>query len=116
MGLFDALSTLGDILGDDEEFNPDFRVRNRTGYDIHELYVSESNSDDWEEDVLGDEILEDGDSTEVEFDTNSRHRYWDIRIVDEEDDEAVFEHIDLSRTSRVTLYYDDDGDPCADCD
>lgn len=113
MGFLDALNNM---LSDDKEFIPKLRVRNRTGYDIHELYMSESTSDDWEEDILGDDILEDGDMTNINFESVSSQRYWDIKTVDEDDDEAVFEDIDLSKTTRVTLYYDDDGNACVDCD
>lgn len=112
MGLLDALD---ELLSDDEEFDPDFRIVNDTGYEIYELYVSESVSDTWDEDVLDDDTLDDGESMMVRFSTTSRHRWWDIKIVDEEGDEAVFDHIDLSRVSRVELYYDDEGDPCVRC-
>ena len=34
-----------------------FTLVNQTGYDISEVYVSPANSSDWEEDVLGEDIL-----------------------------------------------------------
>lgn len=104
-----------DILLDDEEFNPDFTIRNKMGYDIHEVYVSESDDDDWGDDCLDeDTIIEDGERCEISFETNSRHRWWDLRIVDEEGDEVIFEHFDLSQVRVITLYYDDDGEAVAD--
>jgi hypothetical protein len=52
-------------------------------WDIHYVYISPENSDEWGEDLLGeDEILEDGEelTTEVEVGT------YDIRLVDEDQD------------------------------
>jgi phosphoribosyl-AMP cyclohydrolase len=38
----------------------DFTLHNKTGYTISEVYVSAANTDDWEEDVLGDDVLNSG--------------------------------------------------------
>ena len=110
MGLLDALETLGELLEDDEEFDPTFVLVNETGLEIHEIYVSESDNDEWEEDILGDDILEDGQELNVNFSTESRKRYWDIKTVDEDGDEEVYEHFDLSRVTKVTVFYNEDGD------
>ena len=54
MGLLDALEALGELLDDDEEFDPSFVFVNETGLEIHEIYVSESDNYEWEEDILGE--------------------------------------------------------------
>ena len=108
--LNDALDEMDEILGDDEEFDPDFTLVNRSGYEIHEVYVSESDNDDWEEDILGEDILEDGERMNINFSTTSRKRYWDLKTVDEEGDEEVYERFDLSRIRKITVYYNEDGE------
>ena len=107
MGIFESLEALSELLEDDEEFSPDFELVNNTDYAFHEIYVSESDSEDWEEDILDEDVLESGQTLNISFDTDSRQRYWDLRIVDEEDDETIFEHFDLSRIRKITVFYED---------
>jgi len=40
-------------------------ITNRTGDDIYYLYMSDSGTGEWEEDVLGDNTLEDGESLRI---------------------------------------------------
>src|SRR3546814_5026118 len=40
----------------------DFTLINKTGYALSELYVSPNDEEDWQEDVLGKDILDDGHS------------------------------------------------------
>ncbi|MEI9927258.1 MAG: hypothetical protein WDN44_05510 [Sphingomonas sp.] len=44
-----------------------FTLVNNTGYTINEVYVSATSTNDWEEDVLGEDTLEDNTSTEIQF-------------------------------------------------
>ena len=114
MGFLDDLADLAELLAEDEEFSPDFVLVNQTGYEIHEVYISESDNDEWEEDILGDDILGTDESMNVNFETDSRKRYWDIKTVDEEGDEEIFEQFDLSRVTKIILYYDEDGNAQAE--
>ena len=45
----------------------DFTLVNRTGVEIHKVYASPHSSDDWEEDILGDDTLSDGESVNITF-------------------------------------------------
>jgi hypothetical protein len=45
----------------------DFTVTNKTGVALMALYVSETDNNDWEEVVLGEDVLADGDSTDISF-------------------------------------------------
>jgi hypothetical protein len=55
-------------------------VKNLTGYDIYELYISSEFTDDWEEDVLGDNILEDRQSWDIILPFAG---VWDIKWLNE---------------------------------
>lgn len=46
----------------------DFTVENNTGYDISHVYVSPTNSEDWGEDILGQDILENNAAVDIQFD------------------------------------------------
>ena len=49
---------------------PQVTVVNNTGYTFYELYVSPSISDDWGDDILGNQILKDGAQIDVPFGTS----------------------------------------------
>ena len=89
-----------------QEARQDFILVNRTGYDISEVYVSPSKTNDWEEDVLGDDELEDGDETPITFKRSTKTCLWDMKVVYSDDDSKVVWHgIDLCKIAKVTIRY-----------
>ncbi len=92
----------------------DFTLVNRTGLTIVSVYVSPSNVADWGEDVLDVDILRDGESVFIEFSPKEKAKKWDLKIVDEDGDEAIWTSLRLDQITRVTLRYDKYGDPVAD--
>jgi hypothetical protein len=52
----------------------DFKVVNKTGIEIHKLFVSPHSSDEWGEDILGRDTLDDGESVNVKFATAPKPR------------------------------------------
>jgi hypothetical protein len=92
----------------------DFTLVNQTGLRIVELYVSASSTDNWEEDVLGVDVLEDGESVDIEFSPKEKAKTWDLKIVDSDGDEVVWQGLRLNDISQVTLHYDKQGKPIAD--
>lgn len=83
----------------------DFTLINKTGLTISELYVGPSSSDDWGEDILGQDTLDDGASTEIVFNPRTRSAKWDLRIVDENGKAYSWYNINLLEISEITLYY-----------
>ncbi len=78
-------------------------ITNRTGYTIMYVYVSPTKSDSWEEDVLGKEVLSDGQTRRVTL-TGFRSPVFDIRLVDSDGDKYTFWNVDVSeRDIVVTL-------------
>ncbi len=59
----------------------DFVVRNQTGTGIVRLYVSESNTNDWEEDVLGRGTIEAGNSARINFNSGTQGCLHDLKAV-----------------------------------
>jgi hypothetical protein len=89
-----------------QEARQDFVLVNRTGYDISEVYVSPGKADDWEEDVLGDDELEDGDQTTIRFKRAVKTCLWDLKVVYSDDDSSVVWHdIDLCKISKIAISY-----------
>lgn len=91
----------------------DFTLLNRTGLTINELYVSPSKSDDWEEDVLGRDVLKQGESVEITFPRRAASScLWDLKIVDSDGDSVEWENFDLCTAVHFTLQYES-GKPTA---
>lgn len=60
----------------------DFQVYNDSNSTITELYVSESNRDSWDNDVLGADVLAIGSSTNIVFsDTSANVCIYDILAI-----------------------------------
>jgi hypothetical protein len=85
----------------------DFMLHNATGVEIHELYVSPVSSDEWEEDVLGQDTLPNGDSVKITFDDRDKHVHWDLKIVDGKGNSIEWNDLNLMEISDVTLHYKD---------
>ena len=84
----------------------DFVLRNETGVEIHELYVSPHDSDDWQSDVLGRSTLPNGESVKITFDDREKHVHWDVKVVDSHGNSLEWEDLNLVEISQVTLHWD----------
>ncbi len=85
----------------------DFTLVNATGVEIHALYISPHETDDWEEDVLGRDTLPSGESVEIKFSREEKAAMWDLRVEDKDGNAIVWENLNLLEISKVTLYYKD---------
>jgi hypothetical protein len=83
----------------------DFTLVNGTGYRIDEVYVAPTKSDDWEEDVLGLDVLGDGEEVAITFSPKESVCHYDIRIVWDDKSEADWRDFNLCEVSRITLHY-----------
>ena len=90
----------------------DFTLYNKSGYVIVELYVTPSAEEEWGEDILGRDVLGDDESADITFTRGEASCSWDIKIVDEDEDEVTWTEINLCKASEVTLRYQN-GKPVA---
>ena len=89
------------------ESRQDFDLINKTGYEIREVYVSPSRSDDWEEDVLGTGTLPDGNRVHIKFHRSTTTCEWDLKVVYTVDESsAEWEKINLCEVEKITIHYD----------
>lgn len=83
--------------------NYTLNIHNRTGYVIYFIYVSPEDADSWEEDVLGDDILEDEGSVRVTL-RGYDSPMFDVKLVDEDGDAYTFWGVNVARQDlTVTL-------------
>jgi hypothetical protein len=89
-----------------DDAKQDFRLVNKTGYELKALYVAPSKSDDWEDDVLGQDTLADGQAVNVHFSPKTKTCKFDLKVVYSDDDSsAVWEKIDLCTVEKITIKY-----------
>jgi|SRR5579872_2011408 len=99
-----VVATVSPVLADDAK--QDFTLVNATGYELKALYVSPSKSDDWEEDILGQDTLDDGQAVHVHFSPKAHTCKWDMKVVYSDDDSsAVWNSIDLCTVEKITIHY-----------
>lgn len=91
----------------------DFKLVNKTGSDIQALFISPADVNDWEEDVLGQDVLEDGATVEISFHPKATATKWDLKVEDEEETGLIWENLDLSKINTLTLKIVD-GKPIAE--
>ena len=82
-----------------------FTLENRTGYKISEVYVSPGKASTWEEDVLTDDELPDGNSVAIGFSRSEKSCNWDLKVVYDDGDTAEWEDFDLCKISNIRLFY-----------
>lgn len=65
------------------------RIVNKSSDFIYQVFGSNRDRSDWEEDVLGDDVLAPGDSIIVNFNDRSGYCIFDLKAVTREGAEAV---------------------------
>jgi hypothetical protein len=86
--------------------NLDFVLVNQTGLAIIELYVSPTSEDEWGDDILGRDVLETGEKANITFRSSLTECNWDLKIVDEDDDEIEWVKLNLCTANEITLKYE----------
>ena len=87
------------------EGKQDFDLVNKTGYTIDKVFVSPSNSDDWEDDVLGRDVLDDGEKVHIAFHRATKACKWDLKVIYSDGDKAEWDEFDLCEVSKITIRY-----------
>ena len=93
----------------------DFTLVNKTGVEIHRVYISEHSSDEWGEDILGKDVMALDEEWDIKFDPKENVCNWDLRIEDQEGNAIEWQEIDLCKYGKITLKYDGQN-ATADCE
>ena len=83
------------------EANSTISVTNRTGVEIYYMYVSSSGTSDWEEDVLGDDTLPNGQTLRIRV--TGRYNQFDLRVEDSDGDSLEFYEFP-GNTTQITIF------------
>ncbi len=91
-----------------------FTLANQTGVTIHRLQMSPSTTANWEEDMLGSEVMADGTERAITFSGyRSDVTLWDLRVTDGEGTSIEWRGLDLTAITKLTLRIVD-GTPVAE--
>ncbi len=83
----------------------DFSLENSTGYTIAQVFVSAATTNDWEEDVLGEDVLPTGESVDITFSASENACRFDLKVIYDDEEEAVWEGLNLCSISTVEIRY-----------
>lgn len=81
----------------------DFTIVNNTGHVVVTLNVSPSRETRWGPDILGREVLANGEQAQVTFDRDESICLWDIRVTYDDGDTGDWRQVNLCETSEITL-------------
>ena len=84
----------------------DFTIVNKTGVEINAVFVSPTAAEDWQEDVLGDDTLSDGEKVEITFSSDEDVALWDLKVEDDKGNAIYWNGLNLLEISILTLKYD----------
>lgn len=92
----------------------DFKLVNNTGKDFYAVYLTDTGTQDWGEDILPQDIVRDEAIVDITFEyvDDETLCIWDLRLTHDasEEDYIYINEIDLCEVSVLTLYIDEDGD------
>lgn len=80
-----------------------FTVVNNTGHTVMTLNVSASNDDNWGPDILGADVITNGNTAEVSFERGEAQCLWDIRATYDDGDTSDLRGVNLCEVGTVTL-------------
>jgi hypothetical protein len=83
----------------------DFTVINKTGVEIHALYMTPRSGKEWGENILGVDTLAQNDSVAIVFTRKEKSKLWDLRVEDAAGSFIEWTDLNLLEISSVTLYY-----------
>ncbi|MGZ8362340.1 MAG: hypothetical protein ACXW3D_00640 [Caulobacteraceae bacterium] len=82
--------------------NRHVEIDNQTGHTIVEFYASNVDENDWEEDILGRDTLDSGESVDVNIDDGTGHCMYDFKAVFSDGDTLIKRNINVCTVETYT--------------
>lgn len=77
-------------------------IENQTGESLTHFYASVTSTDEWEEDILGADTIEDGETFNIDIDDGSGSCRYDFKAVFDDGTELVKNDINVCKISTYT--------------
>ncbi len=95
---------LGLVIPARAESDLDFTLVNKTGYDIKEVYIGPTTSEEWGDNVLT-AVLKDGQALELKFHPKATAPKWDIKVVYTDGETAWWKGYKLAEIMKINLFW-----------
>ena len=99
LALVASLGMAGHALAMDKKIN----IFNGAQYDIYTLYLSPTNANDWEENLLKQETLPNGDKVDVEVSRTEKAEAWDVKVTNKAGETMTWIGVPLNKAGQITL-------------
>ena len=86
-----------------DQTNQNFTLNNNTGHVVVTLNVSPNNEDEWGPDILGRDVLANGESAQISFPRAEAQCLWDIRATYDDGDTTDARGVNLCELTTVNL-------------
>lgn len=86
--------------------NQDFKLVNKTGYQIDEVYVGPVSSKSWGDDIMGSGSLNNGAAVDISFTAPGNVCLWDMKVKYNDGDTAEWGNLNLCNISTINLFWD----------
>jgi hypothetical protein len=96
LALVASLGMAGHALAMDKKIN----IFNGAQYDIYTLYLSPTNANDWEENLLKQETLPNGDKVDVEVSRTEKAEAWDVKVTNKAGETMTWIGVPLNKWYR----------------
>lgn len=93
----------GERTSSSDSTNQNFVMRNNTGQTIMRVFVSPVTSNNWEEDVLGRDVLPDRQTLRINFNRSEGECNWDIKVDLEDGTSREQRNVNLCRVGEVEV-------------
>lgn len=84
--------------------NQNFKILNKTGHTIVAFNVSPNKEDQWGPDILGQDVLNDGESANITFARDEKECIWDLRATYDDEDTTEMTAVNLCEVATVTFH------------
>ena len=84
----------------------DFVLVNKTGYTLDSVFVSPAKSNDWGDDIMGRDVVADGEEVLITFHPSEGHSVYDLQVVYDDGTKAVWPNLKLPHVDKLTIRYD----------
>lgn len=90
------------LAGSAQAANRHVDIVNKTGMAMKHFYASTTGTDDWEEDILGRDVIESGDTFDINIDDGSGACRYDFKAVFENGQSLVRKNVNVCEISSFT--------------
>jgi hypothetical protein len=101
-----ALALLGFAAAPAFAGDQDFKLKNDTGATITKIYISAVEKNDWEENVLGEDKLDNDGEVDIKFAHDEAACHWDMKVEFEDGSSAEWPNFHLCEINDIVLKYD----------